>query len=163
MLWACSRTVPSCWLSISTSYKPVGTYRRPCQRLARQGPAWAVVDGQSALGMVGCHFALELAMTKAKNCGVGYVGLRNTAHVGAIGYYAAQAARRGFIAMITGNDIPSVAAPGSRAAILAAIRLLTPFRWQVATPSCSTWQRRQLQAAKSMLLISVANRFLQLG
>jgi LDH2 family malate/lactate/ureidoglycolate dehydrogenase len=46
------------------------------------------------------------------------VGLRNTGHIGAAGYYAALAAREGMIAMVTGNDIPSVAAPGSRTAVL---------------------------------------------
>lgn len=87
-------------------------------RVDRQGPAWAVVDGESALGQVGSDFAMKLAMQKAREVGIAYVGLRNTGHIGAAGYFAAQAAREGFIAMVTGNDIPSVAAPGSRGAVL---------------------------------------------
>lgn len=84
----------------------------------REGPAWGIVDGQSALGMVGCIASMRLAIEKAKQCGVAYVGLKNTGHVGAIGYYASLAARQGMIAMVSGNDIPSVAAPGSRNAVL---------------------------------------------
>ena len=84
----------------------------------RQGPAWGIVDGQSALGMVGCITSMQLAIDKAKQCGIAYVGLKNTGHVGAIGYYASLAARQGLIAMVSGNDIPSVAAPGSRNAVL---------------------------------------------
>ena len=84
----------------------------------RQGPAWGIVDGQSALGMVGCITSMQLASDKATQCGIAYVGLKNTGHVGAIGYYASLAARQGLIAMVSGNDIPSVAAPGSRNAVL---------------------------------------------
>lgn len=87
-------------------------------RIERQGPAWAVVDGESGLGQVGSDFAIRLAMQKAREVGIAYVGLRNTGHIGAAGYFAAQAAREGFIAMVTGNDIPSVAAPGSRGPVL---------------------------------------------
>lgn len=86
--------------------------------IERQGPSWAIVDGASALGQVGSRFAMELAMEKARQTGVAYVGLRNTGHIGAAGAYAALAARAGFISMITGNDMPSVAAPGSRSAVL---------------------------------------------
>lgn len=96
-----------------------GGYRaagRP--RIEREGPAWAVIDGDSALGQVGGVFAVRTAMTKARNVGIAYVGLRNTGHVGAAGYYAVMAAREGFIGMVTGNDMPSVAAPGSRGAVL---------------------------------------------
>ncbi len=96
-----------------------GGYRaagRP--RVEREGPAWAVIDGDSALGQVGSVFAMRTAMTKARNVGIAYVGLRNTGHIGAAGYYAVMAAREGFIGMVTGNDMPSVAAPGSRGAVL---------------------------------------------
>lgn len=86
--------------------------------IEREGPGWAIVDGQSALGQVGCEFAVRLAMQKARQVGVAYVGLRNTGHIGAAGYFASIAARDGFVAMITGNDIPSVAAPGSTKAVL---------------------------------------------
>ena len=86
--------------------------------ILRHGPAWAVVEGHSCLGQVGCDFATKLAIEKARLTGVAYVGLIGAGHIGAAGYFAAAAARQGFIAMITGNDIPSVAAPGSRKAVL---------------------------------------------
>lgn len=87
-------------------------------RIEREGPGWAILDGQSALGQVGCISAIRLAILKARQVGIAYVGLRNTGHIGAAGYYAALAAREGMIALVTGNDIPSVAAPGSRTAVL---------------------------------------------
>jgi ureidoglycolate dehydrogenase (NAD+) len=86
-------------------------------RIAAEGPAWAVVDGGSALGMVTSVFAMTTAVGKARQAGVGYVGVRNSSHFGAAGYYASLAARDGFIGLAMANDIPSVAAPGSRAAV----------------------------------------------
>jgi ureidoglycolate dehydrogenase (NAD+) len=86
-------------------------------RLAAEGPAWAIVDGDSALAMVTSVFAMQTAITKARACGVAYVGVRNSCHFGAAGYYAWLAAREGLIGMSMANDIPSVAAPGSRGAI----------------------------------------------
>lgn len=96
-----------------------GGYRAAAvPRIEREGPSWAVVDGDSGLGQVGCQFSVDLAMQKARSCGTAFVSLRNTGHIGAAGHFAALAARCGFIAMITGNDIPSVAAPGSTKAVL---------------------------------------------
>ena len=86
--------------------------------IEREGLAWGVVNGASALGQVGSVHAIRVAMEKARHTGIAYVGLCNTGHIGAAGYYAAMAAREGFIAMVTGNDRPSVAAPGSRGAVL---------------------------------------------
>ena len=96
-----------------------GGYRAAAvPRIEREGAGWALVDGESALGQVGSTFAMETAIAKARQVGIAYVGLRNTGHIGAAGYYAALAARAGLIGMVTGNDIPSVAAPGSRGAVL---------------------------------------------
>jgi LDH2 family malate/lactate/ureidoglycolate dehydrogenase len=82
-----------------------------------QGPAWAMVDGDSSLGMVTSTFAMQTAIKKAKASGIGYVGVRNSCHYGAAGCYAWQAAQEGLIGLSMANDIPSVAAPGSRGAI----------------------------------------------
>jgi ureidoglycolate dehydrogenase (NAD+) len=60
---------------------------------------------------------MQLAMDKARATGCAYVGVYNSCHFGAAGYYAVMAARAGLIGMAMANDIPSVAAPGSRAAV----------------------------------------------
>ncbi len=86
-------------------------------RLAAEGPAWGIVDGDSALGMVTSVLAMETAIAKARQCGVAYVGVRNSCHFGAAGYYAWLAARQGMIGLSMANDIPSVAAPGSRGGV----------------------------------------------
>lgn len=87
-------------------------------RVIGEGGAWATVDGDSALGMVASEFSMRVAIEKARRQGIAYVGVRNSCHFGAAGYYAFLAAREGLIGMAMANDIPSVAAPGSRAAVM---------------------------------------------
>lgn len=86
-------------------------------RTVAEGPAWAVVDGDAALGMVTSVLAMQVAIAKAKMTGIAYVGVRNCSHFGAAGYYTWLAAREGLIGLSMANDMPSVAAPGSRGAI----------------------------------------------
>ena len=74
----------------------------------------AIVDGDSSLGMVTSVFATQQAIARAREHGISYVGVRNSCHFGAAGYYAWMAAREGLIGISMANDIPSVAAPGSR-------------------------------------------------
>ncbi len=78
-------------------------------RLAAEGPAWATVDGDSALAMITSTFAMQTAIAKARKCGIAYVGVRNSCHYGAAGCYAWQAAREGLIGLSMANDAPSVA------------------------------------------------------
>ncbi len=95
------------------------------------GPAWAIVDGQSALGMVTSVYAMRVAMDKARASGIGYVGVRNSCHFGAAGYYANLAAADGMIGVAMANDIPSVTAPGARNAITGS----NPLAYAVPTGS----------------------------
>ncbi|RLS29389.1 MAG: Ldh family oxidoreductase [Planctomycetota bacterium] len=99
-------------------------------RIVRQGPGWAIVDGDASLGQIGCRFALDVAIDKAKSVGVAYVGLRNTGHIGAAGAQAVRAARQGLFALVCGNDAPSVAAAGSRGPVLGS----NPLAWAAPLP-----------------------------
>ena len=81
------------------------------------GPAWAIVDGGSCLGHVTSCFAMHEAIARAKQTGIAYVGVRNSCHFGAAGYYAWLAAKEGLIGVSMANDIPSVAAAGSRRSV----------------------------------------------
>lgn len=96
-------------------------------QIVRQGPAWAIVDGNSGLGVVTAVFAMNAAIAKAKAAGVGYVGVRNSCHFGAAGYYANLAAKADMIGMAMANDIPSMAVPGSRKAVMGT----NPFAYAV--------------------------------
>ena len=70
-----------------------------------------------AVGAVEREVGEQLAAF-SDQCGVAFVALRNTGHIGAAGHYALEAAKVGCLSMVTGNDMPSVAAPGSTKAVL---------------------------------------------
>ena len=96
-------------------------------RVEREGPAWAIVDGQCALGMVTSVFAMNTAIQKAKIAGIAYVGVRNSCHFGAAGYYANLAAKADMIGMAMANDYPSMAILGAKKAVLGT----NPFAYAV--------------------------------
>ncbi len=72
-------------------------------KVVRDHPAVAVVDAGGAMGQVGATLATELAMEKARRCGLGTVALRNTSHIGRVGAYPLAAARQGFVSQIFVN------------------------------------------------------------
>jgi ureidoglycolate dehydrogenase (NAD+) len=86
-------------------------------KIDREGPGWAVVDGDMSLGMITSIFAMKVAMAKAKVNGIAMVTVHNSCHFGAAGYYTWMASQENLIGMAMSNDIPSVAAPGSKGAI----------------------------------------------
>jgi len=85
--------------------------------IVAEGPAWCIVDGQSALGMITSITAMRAAISRARTQGIAYAGVHNSCHFGAAGYYAWLAASEGLIGISMANDIPSVTAPGARGPI----------------------------------------------
>jgi ureidoglycolate dehydrogenase (NAD+) len=83
-------------------------------RVVNEGPAWGIVDGGSGLGMVTSVFAMRTAVNKAKSSGIAYIGVRNSCHFGAAGYYAWMAAHEGLIGLAMCNDTPTVTVPGAK-------------------------------------------------
>ncbi len=108
-----------------------GLRAQAAPKVVSQGPAWAIIDGDSGLGMITSVLAMQTAIAKAKACGLGYAGVRNSCHFGAAGYYAALAAQEGLLGMAMANDIPSVTAPGARGAITGS----NPLAYAVPTGS----------------------------
>src|SRR5258708_16765436 len=84
----------------------------------REGPAWAVVDGDSALGPVVGVFGMQAAIAKARRSGIAYVGVRNGGHFAGVGYFSLMAAKAGLVGISVANDTPSVVAPGARRAVV---------------------------------------------
>ncbi len=103
------------------------THAKPS--IVAEGPGWAMIDGESGLGMVVSVFAMQTAMQKAKACGIGYAGVHNSCHFGAAGYYAALAAEADMIGLAMANDGPSVNAPGARGRVTGS----NPFAYAVPT------------------------------
>jgi len=86
--------------------------------LGNQGTGFALYDGHHAMPMVSSMRAMETAIIKAKNTGIAYVGVINSGHFGAAGYYAITAARQDMFGISMTNTEPVMAVSGSRAAVL---------------------------------------------
>jgi L-2-hydroxycarboxylate dehydrogenase (NAD+) len=83
-------------------------------RMVKETPLSALLDGGHNSGMVVVSQALEIAIQKAKEQGIGIVGTHRTASsTGAIGYYANRAAHDGFIGLVFAGSGEYVAMYGA--------------------------------------------------
>lgn len=83
-----------------------------------EGPAWAMIDGHYAMPPAVAYRAMERAIGKARDSGIGYAGVRHSSHYGAAGFYAVLAARQGMIGLSMCNVDPCMTAPGSRGRVI---------------------------------------------
>ena len=72
---------------------------RPQWRNVRESPATATIDADRGLGIILGHDAMRIAMDKAREVGIGVVTMRNTGHLGAVGYFAMMAAKEDMVGM----------------------------------------------------------------
>jgi LDH2 family malate/lactate/ureidoglycolate dehydrogenase len=79
---------------------------RPEPRIVRDGDAFALVDGDAALGQVAAKFAMDVACTKCAATGVAAVGFVNADDIFMLGYYAERLAQRGLVSLVCSNTYP---------------------------------------------------------
>ena len=72
---------------------------RPTWRVVHETRGTATIDGDRGLGIMQGGPAMQLAIDKARDVGVGSVTMRNSGHLGAIGHFAYQAAEADMIGM----------------------------------------------------------------
>lgn len=75
----------------------------------RETGATAVLDAHDGMGMVASKKAMEMAIAKAKNCGLSMVTVRNSTHYGIAGYWSTMATEAGMIGITGTNARPSIA------------------------------------------------------
>ena len=80
----------------------------------RDFPGGALLDAQGALGIVAAYRAMELAIQKAKDVGIGIVNVRNSNHCSCTAYYIRMAAKENMLAIVSSNAPKSMAPWGSR-------------------------------------------------
>lgn len=83
----------------------------PRLRVVHETPSTAVVDADGAIGMIGATRSMELAIEKARRTGTGWVGTRNSNHLGIGSYYAGKALEHDMIGISMTNANPTVAPP----------------------------------------------------
>ncbi len=80
-------------------------------QVVRENACTALVDGGAGLGHPVGVMGMRLAVEKALAAGIGAVGVFNSHHFGAAGYYARLATERGLLAMITSSARTVVVVP----------------------------------------------------
>jgi len=84
--------------------------------VVRESATTALLDADNAFGPVAGARAMDLAIAKARDCGVGVVAVRRANHFGTAAYYAERPLREGMIGVCMTNVVASMAPPGGRAA-----------------------------------------------
>lgn len=78
-------------------------------QVIRESPTTVVLDGQHGMGMVIARRAMQMAIEKARDYGMGSAAVRNSTHFGIAGYYPLMAVKEGMIGMAVTNASPSMA------------------------------------------------------
>ena len=81
---------------------------KPDWRVVRETPGTATIDADRALGVVITPKAMEIAIEKAKNVGVGMVTVGNTRHLGMAVYHAMMALEHDMIGVCMSSVRPTV-------------------------------------------------------
>ena len=81
---------------------------RPNWRIVRETPATASIDSDTGLGIIVVPKAMEIAIEKARNVGVGMVTISNSRHLGMASYHALMAAKQDMIGTCMTSCPPGV-------------------------------------------------------
>jgi LDH2 family malate/lactate/ureidoglycolate dehydrogenase len=90
----------------------------PDVRVVHETPSTAVVDGDKGLGLVVAPYAMQVAIDKAKQCGTGWVSVKNSNHYGIAGYHAMMALDHDMIGISMTNASALVAPTFSKERML---------------------------------------------
>ncbi|NLX35698.1 MAG: Ldh family oxidoreductase [Chloroflexi bacterium] len=93
-----------------------GMNPRAVYRIERETAATLLIEADYAFGPVVTTYAMQQAIAKARQAGVGWAVIRNTTHQGAMGYYALMAAEADMMGLAIVCNPPNMAPAGARAA-----------------------------------------------
>ncbi len=90
----------------------MGSQTRQCpseHEVVHETPSTGVVDGDGGFGLVVAPFAMDLAISKAKNVGSGWIAVRNSNHFGIAAHHALKALEEDMIGIVMTNASALVA------------------------------------------------------
>ena len=91
---------------------------RPNLSIVKETPTTALIDADDAAGNVASVRAVEIAIKKARDSGVGVVGVKNSTHNCMLAYYPMLALEHDMISLMTTNAPPQVPAYGGLTKLL---------------------------------------------
>jgi ureidoglycolate dehydrogenase (NAD+) len=130
---------------------------KPNIKVVKETPATLVIEADLAFGPVVTTFAMNRAMEKAKEAGIGWAFIRNTSHQGAMGYYPLMAAKNDMAGIAFVCSPPSMVPFGAKVAgvdnspiaIAVPARRHRPLIQDMAT-SAAAWGKIKLAKDKSI-------------
>jgi L-2-hydroxycarboxylate dehydrogenase (NAD+) len=78
----------------------------------------ALLNGNHKFGHVVTYTAMEIAIEKARETGIGVVGVHDSNHFGVAGYYSDMAIMQGMVGIVLANTEPAVAPIGGKEPII---------------------------------------------
>ena len=109
--------------------------KTPALSFSQKLPAIAALDGDHAHGARATFAAMDKAIELAESAGIGAVGISNSAHFGAAGSYAMEAARRGYFGYACCNADKIVKLHGGAAPF----HSTNPHAWAMPVPDGRHW------------------------
>lgn len=104
---------------------------RPTLAIVRERAAAVTVDGDNGLGLVVGQRAMDIAVARAKACGVGVVAVRNSNHSGMLAEHVLRAAEQNAVGYFTSNGPALMALWGGRTPVVSN----NPFAYAVPRSS----------------------------
>ncbi|MHB9038004.1 MAG: Ldh family oxidoreductase [Armatimonadota bacterium] len=86
----------------------------PSNKITRTSAATAMLDGDDGLGHVSCQVAMQEAIKIAEESGVGFVGVNNSSHCGALSFHVSAAIEAGKLGMAFSQTDKRVTAFGGK-------------------------------------------------
>ena len=87
-------------------------------KIVKEGPSWALIDGNRGLGVLTAYKAMKIAINKAKKSGIGMVSVRGSNHFAGAGYYAMMCPQKNMIGISMSNADPTMSPPGTKGRIM---------------------------------------------
>jgi len=87
---------------------------KPQIRVVSEGPSYALIDGDNGIGQVVALKSTDIAISKARDSGVGVVGVRNLKHIGMLAYYVMRIIDNGMVGVVLANASPNIAPLGCK-------------------------------------------------
>jgi len=95
-----------------------GTKKKPQIKKIREKGGSILVDGDNGMGQVIGNYATRLAIEKAKEVGISFIGVKGSSHYGAASYYAVQIAKANMIGFSITNATNVMVAWGGAKAVI---------------------------------------------
>ena len=102
--------------------------------IAKSKGAVALVDARCGLAFPACALAVDTAIARAREAGVGFVGVTNSHHFGVAALHLAQVAAAGMVGIAMGNSPAAMPAAGGRTPIFGTNPIAAVFPRRGAAP-----------------------------